>query len=152
MANNVLLRQGTGEEMNKTLEELFNATVKDFGMVNITSGFAKSNGEIVAGAQKVITGINVAQYFMVEPIITELLEVLPKPAAKEVFEKICKGIGTNIEKFYKPGEANNALDTAIYHNREILRRLGIPERNFRKYGAEYPEEELYTISKGAGVK
>lgn len=150
MANNILLRQGTGEEMNKTLEELFNATVKDFGTVNITGGFAKSNGEIVAGAQKVITGINIAQYFMVEPIITELLEVLPKPAAKEVFEKICKGIGTNIEKFYKPGEANNALDTAIYHNREILRRLGIPERNFRKYGAEYPEEELYTISKGAG--
>lgn len=150
MANNVLLRQGTGEEMNKTLEELYNATLNDFGNINIRGGFAKNNGEIVAGARKVITGINVAQYFMVEPIISELLEVLPKPVAKEVFEKICKGIGTNIEKFYKPGEANNSLDTAIYHNREILRKLGIPERNFRKYGAEYPDEEIYTISKGAG--
>jgi hypothetical protein len=86
---------------------------------------------------------------MVEPIISELLEVLPKPIAKEVFEKICTGIGTNIEKFYKPNEANNALGTAIYHNREILRKLGIPERNFHKYGAEWPEE-VYTISKGAG--
>lgn len=150
MANNVLLRQGTGEEMNKILEDIYNATLKDFGNINIHDGFAKSNGEIVAGAKKVITGINIAQYFMVEPIITELLEVLPKPIAKEVFEKICKGIGTNIEKFYRPNEANNALGTAIFHNREILRRLGIPERNFRKYGAEYPEEELYTISKGAG--
>jgi hypothetical protein len=150
MANSILLRQGNAEEMNKKLEELYNATIADFGKVNISEGFAKSNGEIVAGAQKVITGINVAQYFMVEPIISELLEVLPKPIAKEVFEKICTGIGTNIEKFYKPNEANNALGTAIYHNREILRKLGIPERNFRKYGAEYPEEELYTISKGAG--
>ena len=51
MANNVLLRQGTAEEMNKKLEELYNATVKDFGNVNISEGFAKSNGEIVAGAQ-----------------------------------------------------------------------------------------------------
>lgn len=152
MANSILLRQGNAEEMNKKLEELYNATIADFGKVNISEGFAKSNGEIVAGAQKVITGINVAQYFMVEPIITELLEVLPKPIAKEVFEKICTGIGTNIEKFYKPNEANNALGTAIYHNREILRKLGIPERNFRKYGAEYPEEELFTISKGAGNK
>ena len=91
MANNVLLRQGTAEEMNKKLEELYNATIRDFGNVNISEGFAKSNGEIVAGAQKVITGINVAQYFMVEPIITELLEVLPKPAAKEVFEKNLQG-------------------------------------------------------------
>ena len=123
MANNVLLRQGTGEEMNKTLEELYNATLNDFGNINIRGGFAKSNGEIVAGARKVITGINVAQYFMVEPSISELLEVLPKPVAKEVFEKICKGIGTNIAKFYERGEANNALDTAIYHNREILRKL-----------------------------
>ena len=149
MENNVLLRQGTGEEMNKTLEEIFNATLKDFGTTNISGGFAKNNGEIIAGAKKVITGINVAQYFMVEPIITELLEVLPKPTAKEVFEKICKGIGTNLEKFYKTGEANNALDTAIYHNREILRKIGIPERNFGRYGAEYPEEEIYTL-KGAG--
>ena len=152
MANSILLRQGNAEEMNKKLEELYNATIADFGKVNVSEGFAKSNGEIVAGAQKVITGINVAQYFMVKPIITELLEVLQKPIAKEVFEKICTGIGTNIEKFYKPNEANNALGTAIYHNREILRKLGIPERNFRKYGAEYPEEELFTISKGAGNK
>ena len=150
MENNVLLRRGTGEEMNKTLEDLYNTTIKDFGTIGV-SKIAESNAEIVAGAQKVITGINVAQYFMVEPIITELLEVLPKPIAKEVFENICKGIGTNIEKFYKPGEANNALDTAIYHNREILRKLGIPERNFHKYGAKYPEE-IYTISKGAGNK
>ena len=149
MENNVLLRRGTGEEMNKTLEDLYNTTIKDFGTIGV-SKIAESNAEIVAGAQKVITGINVAQYFMVEPIITELLEVLPKPIAKEVFENICKGIGTNIEKFYKPGEANNALDTAIYHNREILRKLGIPERNFHKYGAEYPKEEIYTITKGAG--
>ena len=89
MANNVLLRRGTGEEMNKKLEELYNTTIKDFGTIGV-SKIAESNAEIVAGAQKVITGINVAQYFMVEPIITELLEVLPKPIAKEVFENICK--------------------------------------------------------------
>lgn len=150
MANNILLRKGKGDLMNKTLEELYNATLNDFGKVNI-SGFTKSNSEIIAGAKKVITGINVAQYFMVEPIIDELLEVLPKPTAKAVFEKICLGIGTNIEKFYEPGEANNALGVAIFHNREKLKKLGIPERNFRKYGAEYPED-IYTISKGAGVK
>lgn len=148
MANNVLLRKGKGEDMNRVLEDLFNVTVRDFGTVGITS-VTKSNSEIIAGARKVITGINVAQYLMVEPIITELLEVLPKPEAKKVFEKICVGIGTNIEKFYEPGEANNALETAVHHNREILRRLGIPERNFQKYGAEWPEE-IYMVSKGEG--
>ncbi|MBR5310650.1 MAG: hypothetical protein IKU42_05965 [Oscillospiraceae bacterium] len=150
MANNILLRQGKGDMMNRKLEELYNATVNDFGKVNI-SGFTKSNSEIIAGARKVITGINVAQYLMVEPIITNLLEVLPKPIAKETFEKICLDIGTNIERFYEPGEANNVLETAVHHNREILRKLGIPERNFHKYGAEWPEE-VYTISKGAGNK
>jgi hypothetical protein len=118
---------------------------EDIGTLVVT----KNNSEIIAGARKVITGINVAQYLMVEPIITELLEVLPKPIAKETFEKICLDIGTNIERFYEPGEANNVLETAVHHNREILRKLGIPERNFHKYGAEWPEE-VYTISKGAG--
>ena len=146
MANNVLLRKGKGEDMNRLLEDLFNTTVRDFGDIGVKK-IAESNAEIVAGARKVITGINVAQYFMVEPIITELLEVLPKPEAKKVFERICIGIGTNIEKFYEPGEANNALETAVHHNREILRRLGVPERNFQKYGAEWPEE-VYMISKG----
>lgn len=148
MANNVLLRRGTGDLMNKTLEELYNTTIKDFGTVNI-SGFTKSNSEIIAGARKVIVGINVAQYFMVEPIIDELLEVLPKPIAKEVFENICKRIGRSIENFYEPGEANNVLETAVHHNREKLAKLGIPERNFGKYGAEWPEE-VYMVLKGAG--
>ena len=146
MANNVLLRRGTGDEMNRTLEDLYNTVIKDFGQANL-GGFTKNKSEIIAGARKVITGINVAQYLMVEPIITELLEVLPKPIAKETFEKICLDIGTNIERFYEPGEANNVLETAVHHNREILRKLGIPERNFHKYGAEWPEE-VYTISKG----
>lgn len=145
MANNVLLRRGAGDMMNKTLEDLYNTTIKDFGTVNI-SGFTKSNSEIVAGARKVIVGLNVAQYLMVEPIIDELTEVLPKPTAKKVFEKICLGIGTNIEKFYEPGEANNVLEVAVHHNREKLAKLGIPERNFRKYGAEWPEE-VYMITK-----
>lgn len=149
MANNVLLRRGTADLMNKTLEDLYNATIEDFGKVDVRGGFARSNGEIVAGAQKVISGLNIAQYLMVEPLIDELTEVLPKPIAKKVFEKICLGIGTSIEKFYKPGEANNVLETAVHHNREKLAKLGIPERNFRKYGGEWPEE-VYMITKGEG--
>lgn len=147
MANNVLLRRGTGDMMNKTLEDLYNATVEDFGKVDVRGGFAISNGEIVAGAKKVIDGINIAQYLMVAPNIDELMEVLPKPTAKKVFEKICLGIGTNIKNFYEPGEANNVLGTAVFHNKEKLAKLGIPERNFKKFGGEYPEE-IYMIAKG----
>ena len=121
MASNVLLRQGTGEDMNKLLEKIYNATLKDFGNINVHEGFAKSNGEVVAGAKKVITGIDVAQYLMVEPIISELLEVLPKPVAKEVFEKICKGIGTNIAKFYERGEANKSSSPAIFTHTASVR-------------------------------
>lgn len=140
---NILLRQGTGEDMNRVLEDLFNTTVRDFGREGIFKT-TENNGRIVAGARKVITGINVAQYFMVEPLVDELLRVLPKPEAKKAFINICMGIGNSIGKFYEPGEANNALEVAVHHNREKLRKLGIPERNFGKYGGEWPEE-VYMI-------
>lgn len=135
----VLLRRGQGEMMNKVLEDLYNTVVNDFGTVG-TLKPTESNGRIVAGARQVITGINVAQYLMVEPMIDELLEVLPKPVAKETFEKICEGIGNRIAAFYEPGEANEVLEVCVHHNREKLAKLGIPKKNFAKFGGEWPEE------------
>lgn len=145
MPNN-LLRRGNGDLMNKTIEDLFKMTLDDFGTTGIIR-VTENNAKIVAGGSKVIVGINVAQYFMVEPIINELLEILPKPKAREAFERICRCIGASIGEFYKPGEANNVLDTAVYHNRRLLEKLGIPPEKYAKYGGEWPEE-LYMIPKG----
>ena len=148
MGGSILLRRGTGEDMNKTIEDLFNMTLNDFNRDGVLHP-TENNAKIVAGGRKVITGINIAQYFFVEPLINELLEILPKPKAKEVFERVCRCIGTRIGDFYKPNEANNVLDNVIYHNRQALQKLGIAKEKWPKFGGEYPEE-LYMIEKGAG--
>ena len=72
------------------------------------------------------------------PLIDALLEHLPKPVAKEVFKKACKGIGdTAAEYFYGyENEKENVFDVVLSRNRAKLREIGIPKEQFKEYGGE----------------
>ena len=100
----------------------------------------ESNLNITAGAYNVMKGMDIAQYFMVEPLIDALLDHLPKPVAKEVFKEICTEIGSRVCAYYQKNEAENTLDTAIAHNRRKLDKLGIPKDQWKDFGGEWYEK------------
>lgn len=123
-----------GDVFSKIYQETCNA-------FNRGATFRKAECElnIVAGATHTMKGIDLAQYFMVEPLIDALLEHLPKPVAKQVFKDVCAGIGSRIEAYYYKDEAENTLDTVIAHNQTKLKTLGIPKDRWRDFGGEWPD-------------
>ena len=127
--------------MSDPFTKIFNETVNAFNRGGIYRP-AETNLNIISGAQQVMKGIDIAQYFMVEPLIDSLLENLPKPVAKEVFKKVCVGIGSRVEAYYHKDEAKNVLDTVIAHNQTKLTKLGIPKEQWKAYGGEWYEKVL----------
>lgn len=125
--------------MGDPFTKIFNETINAFNRGGVYR-LGESNLNIISGAQQVMKGIDIAQYFMVEPLIFELLEVLPKPVAKEVFKKVCAGIGSRVEQYYYKDEAQNTLDTVIAHNQTMLKKLGIPKEQWREFGGAWYED------------
>lgn len=124
--------------MGDVFTKIYNETLNAFNQGGVKR-LGESNLNITAGAYHVMKGMDIAQYFMVEPLIDALLEHLPKPAAKQVFKDVCAGIGSQVEKYYYKDEAQNVLDTAIAHNRRKLEKLGIPKEQWREFGGEWYE-------------
>jgi hypothetical protein len=118
--------------------KVFNETINAFNRGGVYR-LGESNLNIISGAQQVMKGIDLGQYFMVEPLIDALLEHLPKPAAKQVFKEVCEGIGSRVEAYYYKDEAENTLDTVIAHNQTKLKQLGIPKERWRDFGGEWPD-------------
>lgn len=125
--------------MGDVFTKIFNETINAFNQGGVKR-LGESNLNITAGAYHVMKGMDIAQYFMVEPLIDALLEHLPKPAAKQVFKDVCAGIGSRVEHYYYKDEAQNTLDTAIAHNQTKLKMLGIPKEQWRDYGGEWYEK------------
>lgn len=124
--------------MGDVFTKVFNETINAFNRGGVYR-FGESNLNIISGAQQVMKGIDLGQYFMVEPLIDALLEHLPKPAAKQVFKEVCEGIGNRVEAYYYKDEAENTLDTVIAHNQTKLKQLGIPKERWRDFGGEWPD-------------
>ena len=133
--------------MDDVFSKLLNETVQDFGNIGIKRP-TESNLSVIAGAKQVLKGMDIAQYFMVEPLIDALLEHLPKPAAKQVFKEVCEGIGSRIEQYYYKDEAQNTLDTAIAHNQTKLKMLGIPKEQWKNFGGAWYEDVEADRKKG----
>lgn len=125
--------------MGDVFTKIYNETINAFNRGGVYR-LGESNLNIISGAQHVMKGMDIAQYFMVEPLIRALLEYLPKPTAKKVFKEVCEGIGYRIENYYYKDEAENTLDTAIAHNQTMLKKIGIPREQWREFGGEWPEE------------
>ena len=124
--------------MGDVFTKIYNETCQAFNK-GAVKRIGESNLNITSGAYHVMKGMDLAQYFMVEPLIDALLEHLPKPAAKQVFKEVCAGIGAQVEKYYYKDEAQNVLDTAIAHNQTKLKMLGIPKEQWREFGGEWYE-------------
>ncbi len=124
--------------MGDVFTKVFNETINAFNRGGVYR-LGESNLNIISGAQQVMKGIDLGQYFMVEPLIDALLEALPKPVAKQVFKKVCEGIGSRVEAYYYKDEAENTLDTVISHNQTKLKQLGIPKERWRDFGGEWPD-------------
>lgn len=139
-------RTGEIEKMTDVFEKIFNESINAFNKGGVYR-LGESNLNIKAGAVHTLKGMDLAQYFMVEPLVAALLEALPKPTAKKVFKEVCSGIGSRIEAYYYKDEAENVLDTVISHNREALRKLGIPREQWRDFGGEWPEPEKEVLRK-----
>ena len=125
--------------MGDPFTKIFNETVNAFNRGGVYR-LGEANLNITAGAPHVMKGIDLAQYFMVEPLIDELLEVLPKPVANQVFKNVCSGIGSRIQAYYFKDEAQNTLDTVISHNQTKLKQLGIPKDQWRDFGGAWYED------------
>ena len=124
---------------NDVFTKIFNETCNAFNRGAVYR-LGESNLNIIAGAKQVMKGMDIAQYFMVEPLIDALLEHLPKPIAKQVFKEVCAGIGSRVEAYYYKDEAQNVLDTAIAHNQTKLKKLGIPKEQWKEFGGEWYEK------------
>lgn len=127
--------------MSDPFTKIFNETINAFNRGGVYR-LGEANLNITAGATHVMKGIDIAQYFMVEPLIDELLEVLPKAVAKQVFKNVCQGIGSRVEAYYYKDEAQNTLDTVIAHNQTKLKLLGIPKEQWRDFGGDWYENVI----------
>lgn len=90
-----------------------------------------------ARAMHVLSGMDIAEYFMVEPLIDGLLAYLPKKEAKEVFRHVVEILADRINEYFLSGEEQNSIDVAVAHNRRKLRELGIPEEKIPFYGGRF---------------
>ena len=126
--------------MADVFTKIYNESINAFNRGNKRLG--ESNLNITSGAYHTMKGIDIAQYFMVEPLIDVLTDYLPKPIAKEAFKKICERIGSQVERYYYKDEEQNVLDTAIAHNQTKLKMLGIPKEQWREFGGEWYEEVI----------
>lgn len=117
--------------------KLYQQTCHAFGEAG-TKRLAECKLNIEASATHTLKGMDLAQYFLVAPLIDALLEHLPKPIAKEVFKKACKGIGEQAEEYFygNKNEKENVFDVVLARNRAKLREIGIPEAQFKEYGGE----------------
>lgn len=117
--------------------KLYQQTCHAFGEAG-TKRLAECKLNIEASATHTLKGMDLAQYFLVAPLIDALLEHLPKPIAKEVFKKACKGIGEQAEEYFygNRNEKENVFDVVLARNRAKLREIGIPETQFKEYGGE----------------
>lgn len=120
---------------NHLLEKIYTETLDAFNQ-HVVKRPTESDFSIQSSAIHILKGIDIAQYFMVEPLIDTLTDYLPKPIAKEAFKKICVGIQANTEQYLQDKES---LDVAIYHNRNKLQQIGIPEEQWGDYGGKYAD-------------
>ena len=125
--------------MGDVFTKIFNETINAFNQGGVKR-LGESNLNITAGATHVMKGIDLAQYFMVEPLIDALTDHLSKPVAKQVFKQVCQGIGSRVESYYYKDEAQNTLDTVIAHNQTKLKQLGIPKEQWKEYGGAWYED------------
>ena len=123
--------------MDDIYTKLYQQTCHAFGEAG-TKRLAECKLNIEASATHTLKGMDLAQYFLVAPLIDALLEHLPKPVAKEVFKKACKGIGDTAEEYFygNKNEKENVFDVVLARNRAKLRELGIPKEQFKEYGGE----------------
>lgn len=121
---------------NALLEKIYTDTITAFNQ-HVVKRPTESDFSIQSSGMHILKGIDIAQYFMVEPLIDALTDYLPKPIAKEAFKKICHGIQANTDKYLEDKEN---LDVAIYHNRNKLKQIGIPEEQWGDYGGGYPND------------
>ena len=125
--------------MGDVFTKIFNESINAFNRGGVYR-LGESNLNITSGATHVMKGSDLAQYFMVEPLIDALTEHLPKPIAKQVFKEVCQGIGSRVESYYYKDEAQNTLDTVIAHNQTKLKQLGIPKEQWKEFGGAWYED------------
>lgn len=125
--------------MADVLTKIYNESINAFNRGGVYR-LGESNLNITAGATHVMKGIDLAQYFMVEPLIDALTDHLPKPVAKQVFKEVCQGIGSRVQSYYFKDEADNVLTVVIGHNQTKLKQLGIPKEQWKDYGGAWYED------------
>ncbi len=125
--------------MGDVFTKIYNETINAFNRGAVYR-LGESNLNIISGASQVMKGMDLAQYFMVEPLIDALTDYLPKPIAKKVFKQVCAGIGSRIEAYYYKDEADNVLTVVIGHNQTKLKQLGIPKEQWKDFGGAWYED------------
>lgn len=118
---------------NKLLDRIYQETVGAFNKYAVKKP-TESDFSIQSAAFHTLKGIDLAEIFMVEPLIDTLTDYLPKDVAKQAFKDACQRIQTKIDLYIEDKEN---LDVAISHNRAKLKQIGIPKNNWGEYGGEF---------------
>ena len=95
--------------------KLYQQTCHAFGEAG-TKRLAECKLNIEASATHTLKGMDLAQYFLVAPLIDALLEHLPKPVAKEVFKRLAKALETR----------RRNTSTATETRRKMFSMLSLP--------------------------
>ena len=118
---------------DELLDRAFKETVGAFNKYAVKKP-TESDFSIQSAAFHTLKGIDLAEIFMVEPLIDTLTDYLPKDIAKQAFKDVCQRIQAKIDLYLKDKEN---LDVAISHNQTKLKQIGIPKNNWGKYGGEF---------------
>lgn len=115
------------------LDKVYKETVGAFNKYAVKKP-TESDFSIQSAALHTIKGIDLAEIFIVEPLIDTLTDYLPKDIAKQAFKDACKRIEANVTAYIEDKEN---LDVAISHNQTKLKQLGIPKEKWGEYGGEF---------------
>lgn len=118
---------------DELLDRVFKETVGAFNKYAVKKP-TESDFSIQSAAFHTLKGIDLAEIFMVEPLIDTLTDYLPKDIAKQAFKDVCQRIQAKIDLYIEDKEN---LDVAISHNQTKLKQIGIPKNNWGKYGGEF---------------
>ena len=118
---------------DELLDRVFKETVGAFNKYAVKKP-TESDFSIQSAAVHTLKGIDLAEIFMVEPLIDTLTDYLPKDIAKQAFKDVCQRIQAKIDLYLKDKEN---LDVAISHNQTKLKQIGIPKQTWGEYGGEF---------------
>ena len=121
---------------NELLDRIYQETVGAFNKYAVKKP-TESDISIQSAAFHTLKGIDLAEIFMVEPLIDTLTDYLPKDIAKQAFKDACQRIQAKIDLYIEDKEN---LDVAISHNQTKLKQIGIPRQKWGEYGGEFSND------------